>query len=385
MIKYGKHYVDKHDINEVKKALKSDFLTQGPFVEKFQKKILKFFGGKYCLAVSSGTAALHLAGLALGWKKNDIIIVSPLTFVASANSALYCGSKVIFSDINEKTLTLDVNKLEKKIQSLIKSKKKVNSVVVTDFGGYPADWVQLKKLSKKLKFSLINDNCHAMGSKYLGSVKYAQKFADIVVQSYHPVKNFTSGEGGSLITNNFKIYQKIIRLKQHDIHRTVGEHWKYDVKNLGYNYRMSDIHAALGNSQIDKLRKFVNYRIKVAKIYNKNFRNIKGITIPTSTYECKSSYHLYPLHIDFKKFRITKDNFLKKLLKQKISLQVHYVPIHFFSLYKKTVNSNFPVAENFYKGAVSLPVYYKLNQTQINLVIRLIKQILKINTISSNS
>ena len=155
MIKYGKHYVDKHDINEVKKALKSDFLTQGPFVEKFQKKILKFFGGKYCLAVSSGTAALHLAGLALGWKKNDIIIVSPLTFVASANSALYCGSKVIFSDINEKTLTLDVNKLEKKIQSLIKSKKKVNSVVVTDFGGYPADWVQPKKLSKKLKESFM--------------------------------------------------------------------------------------------------------------------------------------------------------------------------------------------------------------------------------------
>ena len=384
MIKYGRHFIDKTDIAEVNKALKSDFLTQGPFVDKFQKKILNFFGGKYCLVVSSGTAALHLAGLALGWKKNDIIIVSPLTFVASANCALYNRSKVEFSDIDKNTLTLDVFKLEKKIKLLKKNKKKVKSVVVTDYAGHPADWVKLRKLSKQYKFSLINDNCHAMGSKYLGSEKYAQKFADIVVQSYHPVKNFTSGEGGSIITNNFKMYKKILLLKQHDIHRTVGIHWKYDVKNLGYNYRMSDIHAALGNSQIDKLRKFTNYRRKVAKIYDKNFKNITGIKIPTTAQTCINSYHLYPLFVDFKKFRITKDNFLKKLLKQKVSLQVHYVPIHQFSLYKKNENSNYPVAENFHQGTVSLPIYYRINQKEINLVIRLIKEILKINLISNN-
>ena len=378
MIKYGKHFIDKKDISEVNKVLKSNNLTQGPFVNKFQKNILKTFGGKYCLAVSSGTNALHLAGISLGWKKNDIIIVSPLTFVASANCALYCGAKVIFSDIDKFSLTLDVLKLEKKIKYLKNKGKIVKSVVVTDYAGHPSDWINLKKISKIYKFTLINDNCHAMGSKYKGSEKYAQKFADIVVQSYHPVKNFTSGEGGSIITNNFKYYKKISLLRQHDIHRKPGLHWTYDIKHLGYNYRMSDLHAALGNSQIKKLKKFVNYRKAVAEFYNKKFYNIKGIKIPFISKDCEHSYHLYPIEIDFNFFKISRDIFLKRLLTKKISLQVHYVPIHFLSSYKNKSKEKFPVAEKYYTKTVSLPIYYNLRRKQMIKVVHEIKKILSI-------
>ena len=201
MINYNRQHIDKDDINSVVKALKSDFLTQGMHVEKFEKKLSNTFKCKYVCAVSSGTAALHLSGMALNFKKNDYILLSPITFVASANCALYSEANVEFVDIEPEYYTIDAYKLEEKIKELKIKNKNIKAVVATDYAGQPCDWKKLKFLSKKYNFFLINDNCHALGSKYLNRSDYSTKYADIVVQSFHPVKNITSGEGGAILTN----------------------------------------------------------------------------------------------------------------------------------------------------------------------------------------
>ena len=259
MIYYNKQHIDKNDIKIVNKVLTSSRLTQGPMVENFQKKLKFFFGSKYALCTSNGTAALHLAGIALGWKKNDIIIASPITFVASVNCAKYLNARIELVDIDENTFNIDVNLLEKKLKKL----RKVHTVIATDYAGFPCDWLKLKKLSRKYKFRLLNDNCHALGSTYNNSTRYACKYADIVTQSYHPVKNFTTAEGGAVLTNSKKYFDKIKHLISHGIERNKNKYWMYDIKNLGYNYRLSEVHSALGVSQIKKLNKFVIRRQKI--------------------------------------------------------------------------------------------------------------------------
>ena len=217
MINYAKQFIDKNDINSIVKVLKSDFLTQGPKTEEFERALKLFFGAKYASCTSSGTASLHLCGLALKWKKKDLILASPLTFVASTNAVLYTGAKVDLVDIDPDTFNISVEKLEIKLKILKKKNIKVHTVIVTDYAGHPSNWPKLKLLSKKYKFYLINDNCHAIGSKISNSQKYAVKYADLVCHSYHPAKNITTGEGGSVLTNNKSFYNKIKILRSHGI------------------------------------------------------------------------------------------------------------------------------------------------------------------------
>tara|TARA_B110000014_G_C20069792_1_gene557811 strand:- start:155 stop:1297 length:1143 start_codon:yes stop_codon:yes gene_type:complete len=375
VINYGKQFIDTADINAVVKVLKSSWLTQGPEVKKFEKKLNTFFGSKYSCVVSNGTAALHLTGLALGWKKGDIVLTSALTFLASANCILYSGAKPELIDINVSNYNIDIDKLEKKLKKI---SKKVVAIVATDYAGHPCNWIKLKKIAEKYKIKLINDNCHALGAKINKNKKYAIKYADIVTQSYHPVKHVTTGEGGAILSNDKKLIEKVKILRSHGvIKKKRFDPWYYEMQKLGYNYRLSDLQCALGISQLNKISKFIKRRREIAEIYNKAFSNDLRFKIPSIEKNYTHSYHLYPLQIKFKNLKITKKFLFKKMLKEKINLQVHYIPLHIQPYYKKNFNlkiGDFPSAEIFYKQEVSLPIYYSLKNNEINKVIKCIKK-----------
>lgn len=375
MINYGKQFIDTADINAVIKVLNSSWLTQGPEVKKFENKLNIFFGSKYSCVVSNGTAALHLAGLALGWKKGDIILTSTLTFLASANCILYSGAKPELIDINESNYNIDIDKLEKKLKKI---SKKVVAIVATDYAGYPCDWAKLKKIAVKYKIKLINDNCHAIGAKINKNRKYALKHADIVTQSFHPVKHITTGEGGAILSNNKKIIEKVKILRSHGVIKKKSFNpWYYEMQQLGYNYRLSDLQCALGISQLNKINKFVKRRREIANIYNKAFSNDLRFKVPAIKKNYTHSYHLYPLQIKFNNLKITKQSLFKKMLKEKINLQVHYIPLHMQPYYMKNFNfkvGSFPSAEKFYKQEVSLPIYYSLENNEVKKVIKYIKK-----------
>ena len=372
-IRYGRHTINETDIKSIENVLRNDSLTQGKHVKKFENALKIKFGSRYCSSLSSGTAALHLGVMALSLPKNSKIITTPLTFVATANSIILNNLKPELVDIDLTTYTIDVNKLEHKL----KKDNKIKAVIAVDYAGNICDWKSLNFLARKYNIKLINDNCHAIGSMYNDSIKYASQFADVVTQSYHPVKAITTAEGGSILTNNKKIYENISLLKNHGIIRNKNLSkkfgaWFYSIKKLGYNYRISDIQCALGISQLKRLNQFILARRKIAKIYDKAFSNISKLQIPQVREKCYHSYHLYPLLIDFKKTRINKKKFFAKLQSNGIYTQVHYLPIHYHEYYKKKFNfkkGDFPNSEDFYNKEMSLPIYPLLKKKYVFKVI----------------
>lgn len=379
MISYAKHTINTDDIISVKKVLLSSNLTQGLEVNKFENNLKKYFSAKYACVTSSGTAALHLVALAYGWKKGDIIITTPMSFVATANCIEYTGAKPYFIDIEAETGNISPLNLEKALKKLNKEKKKVKAAICVDYAGNICDWKNLKKISRKYKINLINDNCHAIGSRLEGDQGYALKYADAVTHSYHPAKNITTGEGGAVLTNNKKIYKKIFNYRTHGIKKLVNDKpWYYEMKNLGFNYRLTDFQSALGSSQLKKLNLFIKKRNLIAAKYNKNFRNLKNIKIPIQNKNVTHSYHLYSLLIDFKKIGKSKEKFFKQMKKNGFQLQVHYIPIHYQPFYKKKYkfkNGDFPNAENFYKRQVSLPIHPSLKKKDQSKIIRILLKI----------
>ena len=375
MIGYGKQTIDKDDINAIIEVLNSELLTQGPAVEKFEKDLQDFFDAKHVCAVSSGTAALHLAGLALGWGPKDIVITSPLTFLATANCIVYSGATPDFVDINPVSYTIDLNKVEEKVKHYLSIGKNVKAIIGVDYAGHPCDWKGLRQIADKYDLQLINDNCHALGARYLNDKGYAVKYADIVTHSYHPVKHFTTGEGGAVLTNNLELDEEIRCLRTHGInknHTKLDEPWYYNMDKLGFNYRITDFQCALGSSQLKKLDSFIEKRHRIAKRYNDSFVNIKNLIIPTEQSTIKHSYHLYPLQIDFEKIFLTKVQFFEKMKKAGINLQVHYIPIHFQPYYRENFGfqkGEFTIAESYYYNELSLPIYPDLSVNDISLVI----------------
>ena len=382
MINYGKQSISQDDINAVKKTLKSNYLTQGPAVEKFEKNLSKYFDCKYALAVSSGTSALNIIAKTLNWKKNDPIIVSPITFLASANCIESAGAKPIFVDINLEDYSLDILKLEKKIKQL---KKKIKAVIVTDYAGHPADWEKIYNLKKKYKFKIINDNCHAIGSSINNYRGYATKYADFAILSFHPVKSITTGEGGAILTNNIKYYKTSKILRSHGVVKDKNKikkigNWYNEMIALGSNYRLSDIHASLGLSQLKKINKFVSRRNYIAKIYDNFFEKSDIFTIPKKRDNIFHSYHLYPLLVDFDKIKKYKKKIFKEFLKYKINLQVHYIPINTQPYYKKKykfIKKDFKNSIKFYKNEISMPIYFDLTNKQLNFIKKISKKIFK--------
>ena len=386
MINYGKHTIHQDDIDEVVKILNSDWLTQGAAVGEFESKLCEYFGAKHCSVVQSGTAGLHLTGKALKWQKSDIVITTPLTFLATANSILYSNATPDFIDINQKTYTIDPNLLEKKIKSYLKLGKRVKSVIGVDYAGHPCDWESLREIADMYDFTLINDNCHALGASYRNNKQYAVKYADIVIQSYHPVKNFTTGEGGSVLTNDKELHKKIELLRSHGISKQENEitnyegPWYYEMKELGYNYRITDFQCALGSSQLKRLDTFINKRYRIAAKYSNLFTNINKYINPEVCKNVKHAYHIYPLQIKFDDLSISKIDLFKYMKYNKINLQVHYIPIHLQSYYQKKFGfriGDFPIAERFYRNEVSLPIYPDLEDNQLDYVYNTLNEYIK--------
>lgn len=368
MINYGKQTIDNSDIKSVLRVLKKDYLTQGPEIKKFEQKLKKYFGFKFCSVVSSGSSALYIVAKSLGWKKGDHIITTANTFLATASCILHCGANPQFVDINRKTFTLDIDKTEDRVKKL---KGKVKAIIAVDYAGHPCDWESLRFLAKKYNLILINDNCHALGAKINNNKKYASKYADIATHSYHPVKNITTGEGGSVLCNNYELYKKILTFRNNGMVKKKDTPWEYRVKELSMNFRISDIQCALGISQLKKLDNFVSKRNQIAKHYNKIFKNKAYISTPFKEKNVYHSYHLYPLLIDFNKTKINKKKLFLKLKKKGINLQVHYVPLYYHKLFSKFTNKNkLPITEQFYKREISLPIYPDLKIKELEKVTR---------------
>ena len=378
MISYGKQSIDQSDIDALIEVLESDWLTQGPAVETFENDLNNYFGSKYCCAVSNGTAALHLVGLALGWEPGDIIITTPITFLATVNCIVYSGAIPDFVDIDTKTYTLEPNQLEEKIKYYHLNGKKVKAVIGVDFAGHPCDWKTLREIADKYEIQLINDNCHALGASYYNDKKYAVRYADVVTQSYHPVKHITTGEGGSIITNKSLIDNKVRLLRTHGMEKNNNQlknnedPWYYEMRIPGYNYRVTDLQCALGSSQLKKLSKFVYARQQIASRYDKAFSNINSLIIPQSQDNILHAYHLYPLQIDFQRIGLSKSELFKKMKEFGINLQVHYIPVHLQPFYSKMYGfekGDFPISEEFYEKEVSLPIYPNLKEGDVSKVI----------------
>ncbi len=375
-ISYGRQYVDSRDKKNVIKALSSDLITQGLYIKKFENNLKKYFNCKHVTVVSSGTAAMHLVALALGWKKNDLILMSPITFLSTANIVDHLSANLDFVDIDDKTYNLCPKKLEAKILSL--KNKKVRAVVATDYAGLPCEWQKLNELSKKYKFDLINDNCHAIGADINKKKSYGTDYALASIHSYHPVKNITTGEGGAILTNNKKLNLKIRTLRSHGIEKRGHKFpWLYNIYKPGFNYRITDFQCALGISQLKKLNLFLKKKRSIAKYYFNFFKNKSFVKLPQNKFISGHAYHLFPLLIDFKKIRLNKSKFFEYLKKKNIFLQVHYIPTYKFSYFKKKYKINekkFPNSETFYKQEVSLPIFYSLNKYNLKRICNLIEK-----------
>ena len=381
MIPYGHQEINNEDINEVKKVLKSFFLTQGPTISKFEKAVATYTGASYAVAVNSATSALHLACIALDLGKNDYLWTSPNSFVASANCALYCNANVDFVDIDPKTYNMSIELLEKKLVSAKKSGKLPKIVMPVHFAGQPCDMISIHKLSKRFKFKIIEDASHAIGSTYNKIKVGSCLHSDITVFSFHPVKIITTGEGGIALTNNLKIKNRLSYLRTSGVTKSKSkmqytpndEIWNYQQIELGYNNRMTDIQAALGLSQIKRLDNYIKKRHLIAKRYDKAFSKLP-IKIPWQSPNIYSSYHLYPICINKTKCRKSQKQLYDFLLKKNIGVNIHYMPIYLHPFYnlKKFSRGYCKQAEDYFKSTISIPIFQGLSLKDQNKVIKLI-------------
>mgnify|MGYP001189201190 CR=1 FL=1 len=385
MISYGKQSINKDDVKEVSKALRKNLITQGNTVEKFEIHLSKKLKAKFCTVVSNGSSALNIVAKTLEWSKNDFVLTTPISFIATSNCILNQGATPFFVDIDKDTYTLDPYKVESILKRNSFLRKRVKALISVDYAGHPSDWQFLKYLSNKYKFTLINDNCHALGSKYNDDTGYAVKYADIITLSFHPVKQITTGEGGAILTNSKMFDRRFKSLRSHgvfknqDLIKKKGI-WYQEFKELSSNFRMNDFQAALGISQLKRLNKFIKKRKKIAQIYDLEFKKDHRFIIPSTKKNNSHSYHLYPLLINFEKIKTSKKDFFKKLLKKNIKLQVHYVPIVFQPIYRtKLKNFKFDLKNSFsfYKKEVSLPIFYDLKYTQAKKIAKTIKKLAK--------
>jgi UDP-4-amino-4,6-dideoxy-N-acetyl-beta-L-altrosamine transaminase len=366
---YGRQIIEDDDIAAVVAVLKSDYLTTGPTIAEFEREICAATGAKYAVAVSNGTAALHAACFAAGVKAGDEVVTSPITFAASANCALYMGAKPVFADIDEKTYNIDPACVEAALT------RKTAAIIPVHYTGQPCDMDAVNAAAKKRDIPVIADGAHALGAVYKG--RKLGELADMTTLSFHPVKHVTTGEGGAIITDNEEYYKKLLLFRSHGITRDPAQMlaneggWYYEQLELGYNYRMTDIQAALGVSQIKKLGRFVKRRREIAALYNEGLRDIPCVTLPFQAECCENSWHLYVVRFD----KDIRGKIYAALQAEGIGVNVHYIPVYRHPYYRKLGYEKglCPRAEALYEGMISLPMWAGMADDDVYRVINTIK------------
>ncbi|MFV0520497.1 MAG: UDP-4-amino-4,6-dideoxy-N-acetyl-beta-L-altrosamine transaminase [Lachnospirales bacterium] len=377
VIPYGKQYIDEKDIEAVNEVLRSPYLTTGPFVEKFEKELCNLTCAKYAVAISNGTTALQAACYAIGIGEGDEVITTPITFAASANCVLYCGGTPVFADINPRTWNIDPEKIEEKIT------EKTKAVIAVDFTGQVVEIEKIKEICKKHNLFFIEDAAHSIGSAYKGV--QVGNLADMTTFSFHPVKTITCGEGGAILTNNEEFYNKMMLFRSHGITRDINKltHMPYVGFNeqieLGYNYRMTDLQAALGTSQLSKIEMFSKRRKEIVEAYNKAFTNIPEIIIQEEIAESDTTRHLYVIKLNKEKLNASRDEIYKALNGENVGLQVHYMPVYFHPYYQSLGYKKgiCPKAEDLYENIITIPLYFSLSDEEVNNVILAVKKVIE--------
>lgn len=384
MIPYGKQSISEEDIEEVVSVLRSDFLTQGPKVLEFEDVVAKYCGAKYSVAVNSATSALHIACMALGLKPGDLLWTTPISFVASANCGLYCGAGVDFVDIDPNTANMCPKALEAKLIEAKKLSKLPSVIVAVHLAGQPCQMREIKRLSKEYGFSLIEDASHAIGGKYDCTIIGSCSYSDITIFSFHPVKVLTSAEGGMALTNSEELSNRMHLLRSHGVTRDENlmtkpaeGNWYYQQVGLGFNYRMSDLHAALGLSQMSRLDQFVEKRHALAKRYDDLLKNLPVYPID-NIQESYSGRHLYIIKIKLEEISVTRREIFDAMREKGIGVNVHYIPIHTQPFYEKLgfSSKDFPESEAYYQRALSLPLYPDLAEKDQDKVVKALTECL---------
>ena len=361
---YGRQCIQQDDINAVVEALSSDFITCGPRVTEFEKAICTYTGAKYCVAVSNGTAALHLAMLASDIKSGDEVITSPITFLASANCAKFCGANVVFADIESDTANISASEIENKITAQTKA------IIPVHFAGQSCDMEKIYDIAKRNNIIVVEDAAHAIGSDYKDTKVGSCKYSDMTTFSFHPVKTITTGEGGAITTNSETLYKKLLAYRAHGMHKDgdMLTDWRYEMRELGYNYRITDVQCALGLSQMKKLDSFKARRRQIVDFYNKNL----GLPHLVEKDFSNACFHLYPILIENRK------EFFHKAREVGLMLQIHYIQIYQQPYYAQFGYNpaDYPNAEAYYKRCISLPVYPDLTDEDLCEIVKRIKEIL---------
>lgn len=364
-IPYGRQTIDEADIEAVTEVLRSDYLTTGPKVAEFEKRVADYVGAKYAVAVNSGTSALHIACLAAGIAEGHEVITSPITFAASANCVLYCGGTPVFADIDAESYNISPREIETKIT------ERTKAIIPVDYTGQPCDMDEIMRIAKEHELLVIEDAAHALGASYKG--KKIGSIADMTCFSFHPVKPITTGEGGMVVTDSEELYQRLILFRSHGITRDEAlmteqqGDWYYQQIELGYNYRITDISCALGLRQMDKLDAFIDRRREIAERYNRAFADIRGIKTPTLSEGSLSGWHLYMLQV----MNTDRRKLFEHLRSAGIGVNVHYIPVYKHPYYQKHGYADCccPRAEEFYGRIISLPIFPLLTKEQQDYVI----------------
>lgn len=376
MIPYSHQLIDDEDLKSVREVLESDWLTQGPKIKEFESALADYCGAKYAVAIANGTAALQAAYFAAGIGPGDEIITSPMTFAATTNAALWQGIRPVFVDVERATGNIDANLIEAKITA------KTKAIVAVDYSGLPCDFNALRDIAKKHKLLLIEDAAHSLGAEYRN--KKVGSIADLTTMSFHPVKSITTGEGGAILTDNENFYKKLLLFRSHGITKDSKDFkneahgpWYHEMQELGLNYRMTDMQAALGTSQLKKLPSFIKSRNEIAARYSAELADIQDLVLPSDFEGRKSSRHLYPIRLSGK-LQARRREVFEKLQKAGVGVQVHYIPVYWHPYYQNLGYKKgiCPIAEDFYLSEISIPIYPSLSGSDQGTVINEIKNIL---------
>lgn len=370
-IPYGMHWIDEEDIDEVVKVLRSNWITTGPKIKEFEDALSAYIGCGYCAAVNSGTSALDIAIQSLDLPEGSEIITTPFTFVATSNAIIYNAHKPVFADICSDTFNIDPEDIRRKVT------KNTKAIIYVDYAGQPCDIRAIKEIADEFDLYLIEDACHAIGAEY--DHKKVGNFADMTIFSFHPVKHITTGEGGTVVTDNKELYEKLSLLRTHGIDKNTMERfgpdasWAYDMKYLGRNYRITDFQAALGISQLKKLDGFIERRTELASMYNELLSDIDFVSLPVVKNNIKHAFHIYTILLDKS---VNRDEFFKYMKAAGIGVNVHYIPVYRHSYYVNNFDidrNDFPVTEDIFKRIITLPLFPRMGLDNMEYIVKTIK------------